>query len=155
MSNKDCVAAHHAREVLKGAIANTFKDDMHKHYIELHQGTYQLDLEQIGQRDLKNRLLDYLVATKDPTMRKLALNQVKQANNLTDRMGGLIALNQYSSEERNEALAYFYELAKHDALLLDKWFALEPACSSRNFTSYRNRTLVLFWLFNQIALVPY
>lgn len=120
-------AVHQARGAFKAQLAQALQADMLASYQQLQAQPFALDLASMSERDLKNTLLAYLVATDDTAMRQLALEQYKQANNMTDKMGALSALNGYESAERQQAMALYLESAKDDALMLDKWLALEAS----------------------------
>ena len=118
---------HDTRQLFKKMIAQALHDLMLKIYEKLQTKSYELNLVSISERDLKNTLLSYLVATDQMATRQLALTQFKNANNLTDKMGALNALNSYESQERQEAMAIYLEEAKEDALMLDKWLTLQAS----------------------------
>jgi aminopeptidase N len=54
-----------------------------------------------------------------------AYQRVKDASNLTDRLGAAVALTDAHSPLADPAMAIVYEKARGDALLLDKWFMLQ------------------------------
>ena len=72
------------------------------------KGTYQYNVEAMGKRSLKNIALAYLTATKRPEAIRLAVNQFRITDNMTDRMGALFALNDYDGPERADMLDEFY-----------------------------------------------
>ena len=51
---------------------------------------------------------------------------------MTDRQGALVALVGAHSELAEPALARFYELFKHEALVIDKWFTLQASAPESN-----------------------
>jgi aminopeptidase N len=59
--------------------------------------------------------------------KKLAAAQFKQSltTNMTDTMGALRALNSVSGAERETVLSEFYQQWQGNALVVDKWFALQ------------------------------
>jgi len=69
--------------------------------------------------------LSYLVEIDDPQVRALAMRQFEQADNMTDALAGMSALAQFDCPERASALAQFYERWKNEALVLDKWLAVQ------------------------------
>ncbi|AVR89395.1 aminopeptidase N [Thauera aromatica] len=78
-----------------------------------------------GRRALANLALRYLAAAGDE--RGLACAQVRfeGATNMSERFGALAALVQSASPARGTALAAFHARYRDDALVLDKWFALQ------------------------------
>jgi aminopeptidase N len=55
------------------------------------------------------------------------LQRFKDANNMTDRFNALSALVASGHALAAQALERFYQLFAHEALVLDKWFALQAA----------------------------
>jgi aminopeptidase N len=88
-------------------------------------GPYSPDAAAAGARALRNTCLSYLVEIDDPQTRALAVRQFEQADNMTDALAGLSALAQFDCPERASALAQFYERWKNEALVLDKWLAVQ------------------------------
>jgi aminopeptidase N len=84
---------------------------------------------QAGPRALANLALQMLclhaVRSGDAVWPGRALQRFKDAGNLSDRQGALLALVDAHSPLAEAALARFHALAEGDALLLDKWFALQ------------------------------
>jgi aminopeptidase N len=84
---------------------------------------------QAGRRALANlalaMLVRHAVAAGDPVWPGRAYQRVKDASNMTDRMGALDALIAAGSELADRALAHFHAALGHDALALDKWFSAQ------------------------------
>lgn len=80
-----------------------------------------------GQRALRNHALVWLNQAAIGHSKTLAKRQYEQASNMTDRLGALRALMWHP--ERDDAvqacLAEFYDRFQDDALVIDKWFALQ------------------------------
>jgi aminopeptidase N len=55
----------------------------------------------------------------------LAIEQFRNADNMTDQFGALAALAQTDCPEREQALTEFYERWQHEALVVDKWLAAQ------------------------------
>lgn len=87
--------------------------------------TYSLDPTAVGRRSLQNFCLGQLMTSARKDVRDLALNQYRQANNMTDRLAALAALVDSDFAERQEVLESFYQTWKAHPLLLDKWFSLQ------------------------------
>jgi aminopeptidase N len=69
-----------------------------------------------------------LLAAGDPEGgARVAKAQFDSADNMTDRQGALGVLVSLDAAERMQALAEFYARFEHDALVIDKWFALQAA----------------------------
>jgi aminopeptidase N len=84
---------------------------------------------QAGRRALANLALAMLCVhaarSGDPVWPGRAYQRVKDAGNMTDRLGALNALVVAQSELAGAALERFHALAGGDPLVVDKWFALQ------------------------------
>jgi aminopeptidase N len=54
-----------------------------------------------------------------------AAEQYRNASNMTDRIAALATLSLHEVAQRTEAIADFYQRYAGDALIIDKWFALQ------------------------------
>ena len=102
---------------------------------------------QIGPRTLRNRCLRYLGALDDDAARALAVAQYDGADNMTDAIAALAALNDSAAPAREALFGRFEERWSAEPLVLDKWFALE-ATSERHDTLDRVRSLLAHPRFN-------
>ncbi|MDP1902155.1 MAG: aminopeptidase N [Rubrivivax sp.] len=86
---------------------------------------------QAGPRALANLALQMLclhaVRTGDVTWPGRAYQRFKDASNMTDRVGAIRALTDSHSPLADAALERFHALARGDALVMDKWFALQAS----------------------------
>ena len=90
-------------------------------------GSYQADKASISGRRLANAALGLLNAADDAEARSMAAEQFGAADNMTDSQAALACLCQHTCDERAQALASFHERWSEDALVLDKWFALQAS----------------------------
>ena len=122
----DVEAIHWAREGLRQTIAKQLKnlliDSYHAHSSDR---LYSPDAEESGRRSLRNGVLNYLISLDDPEMLDLCINQYRSTDNMTDRMAALGLLTNIDHPARQEALEDFYEQWRDEALVLDKWFAVQ------------------------------
>lgn len=126
MAVQDVDAVHTAREWLRKQIALTLRDAFVNYYQQHRAVTpYQLDPASIGKRRLKNVVLAYLACLEDAKINHDCLQQFQQANNMTDTMGALNALNNVDCPERQQALAAFYQRWQDQPLVVHKWFILQ------------------------------
>lgn len=92
-------------------------------------GPYSPDSASAGRRALANRALAMLcidaVADGEAVWPGRALQRFKDATNLTDRLGALNALLRSGSPLVEAALQRFYDLFRHDPLVIDTWFAVQ------------------------------
>jgi aminopeptidase N len=69
-----------------------------------------------------------LLAAGDPVLgSNLARAQFEHADNMTDRLAALGVLGLVPGAAREDALARFYADFQHQALVVDKWFALQAS----------------------------
>jgi len=130
MEEVDVVAIHKAREALRRFIAQDLKEDLMETFRALRSDApYTPDATSCGQRALKNVCLAYLAELDDPACLALITSQYHNANNMTDRMAALSILSNKDVDARNEALEDFYSRYKDDALVVDKWLAVQAMSS--------------------------
>jgi aminopeptidase N len=133
----DPQAIHTARESLLLQLAQSLRDDWGWAF-EAHQvkGGYSPDPVSAGRRALANQALAMLcldaVQRGDPEWPGRAYQRFKDATQMTDRQGALVALTTAHAELAEPALARFHELFRHDPLVLDKWFALQAMTPERD-----------------------
>ncbi len=96
---------------------------------------------QIGPRQLRNVCLRYLGALDDAPVHALAVAQFDSADNMTDSLAALAAVNHSAAPVRQALFARFEARWADEALVLDKWFALQ-ATSHRADTLARVRALL-------------
>ncbi len=119
-------AVHAAREALRASLGATLGSELNQIYDGLgDHGTYSPDAAAAGRRALRNAALDLLAAGDRSRGHELARSQVWSATNMTDLMAALGVLVKTPGEAREEALATFYSDYADDALVIDKWFALQ------------------------------
>ncbi len=90
---------------------------------EAHNDT--LAPEAMGKRALQNVCLYYLVQTQQPQYIELALQQMRDATNMTLSLGALTALSHIDSPVREEALTEFYQKWQQDPLVVNKWLQVQ------------------------------
>ncbi|HET6185159.1 MAG TPA: aminopeptidase N [Acetobacteraceae bacterium] len=126
MKQADVDGIHRARRAAVIAIGQALRDRFRATYERLTDaGDYRIDGAAIGRRALRNTCLAYLVADDDADGVRRAKAQFDARSNMTDVLAALGALSMVDCAERREAFASFYEAWKHDALVLDKWFAMQ------------------------------
>ena len=119
-------AIFRARKALRAAIGDRLGPALTKAYERMTvRGPYSPDAASAGRRSLRNVALDLLAATGAPAAIARAAQQYDAADNMTDRMAALATLSLHAGPERERALADFYARYAADALVIDKWFALQ------------------------------
>ncbi len=130
-----------ARDALRRQLAEALRDDWAWAW-EAHpvHGGYTPDAASAGRRALANLALAMLCiagqASGDDAWPRRALERFDRANNMTERLGALIALTESHSPLAEDALQRMYVLARGDALVLNKWFALQAAMPERDGTVF-------------------
>jgi aminopeptidase N len=127
---------HAVREAMRAQLARALHADWVWAY-EAHQvsGAYTPDPVSVGKRGLANLALAMLcldAATSGDTLWPgRAYQRVKDAGNMTQRLGALAALTQSHAELADRALASFHAQFRDEALVIDKWFALQAHMPER------------------------
>jgi len=130
MTVADVDAIHAARQFLKNSLARGLKQEFSDVYKQQNStGKYQFNSDDMAKRSLKNLCLSYLVATDDPMQTQRCLKQMKQSDNMTDTISGLVALANQVGPEGEHALRAFYEQWKDDRLVVDKWLTVQAQSS--------------------------
>jgi aminopeptidase N len=128
---------HAVREGMREQLAQSLYDDWQWAY-ETHRenGAYTPDAVSSGRRALAGLALTHLclAARKsgDSVWPGKALQRFKDASNMTDRFNALAALVVSGHELAGQALQRFHAMFKDEALVLDKWFALQAGAPDRN-----------------------
>ncbi len=127
---------HAVREAMRDQLAHALHDDWVWAY-EQHKdnGAYRPDPRSTGRRALAGLAQHMLcLAAREntnPVWPGKAYQRVKDAGNMTDRFNALSALVASGQPLAQDALGRFHALFKQDALVLDKWFALQAGQPDR------------------------
>lgn len=127
---------HYARKTVKRAISVALQADFALLYSTTSAGSkapYAFSPKEVGRRRLMNTCLDFLT---NPAFDSLggegkgtavkAKAQFDTANCMTEKLASLGCLvSKKDSVERKEALAQFHKDAAGNALVLNKWFAIQ------------------------------
>lgn len=128
---------HAVREALRLELAQALHCDWQWTYEthHTHGSAYRPDALSSGQRALVGLALSMLCLTAqhsaDPLWPGKTYQHFKDAGNMTDRFNALSALVQSGHALAAPALERFYALFKADALVIDKWFALQAGRCDR------------------------
>ena len=131
---------HAVRESMRLQLATALQDDWQWAF-QAHQdtGAYRADPVSTGRRALAGMALSMLcrgsvgdatAAGRDIWPGK-AHRRFMSAGNMTDRFNALSALVACGHELGAQAVARFHAMFKDDALVLDKWFALQAGAPDR------------------------
>ena len=127
---------HAVREAMREQLALELQHDWQWAYEEHHDsGGYRPDHASAGRRALTGLALAMLCLaareTHDVVWPGKTYQRFKIAANMTDRFNALNALVGSGHALAGEALARFHALFKDEALVLDKWFALQAGTCDR------------------------
>ncbi|MCW7536282.1 aminopeptidase N [Aquabacterium sp. A7-Y] len=128
---------HTVRESLRLQLALALQADWETAF-DTHQteGGYSPDPVSSGRRALANLALANLclAATAQSTTEwpGKAYQRFKDANNMTDRIGAVGALVGAHHELAEPALQRFHALFRDEALVIDKWFALQASAPEKD-----------------------
>ena len=127
---------HAVREAMRAQLAQELHADWAWAW-EQHQdcGAYRPDAVSSGRRALAGLALSMLClaarASGDTVWPGKTYQRFKIAANMTDRFNALSALVGSGHELAQPALARFHALFKDEALVIDKWFALQASAPDR------------------------
>jgi len=128
---------HAVREAMRLQLATAMHEDWQTCYAQNRVlGAYSPDAISSGKRALSNMALHMLCLAAQhegsPVWPGKALQAFKDASNMTDRFGALSALVSSGHALAEQALGQFHALFKDEALVIDKWFALQASAPDRN-----------------------
>jgi aminopeptidase N len=128
MARVDVEGIHRAREGLKRQLGLQLQGQWLRLYADCagHPGS-DLSPQAMGQRQLRNLALGYLMASESAEALALCLRQFEQADNMTERLAALTLLAASEAAQRTEALQQFQRHWQGDALVMDKWFAVQAS----------------------------
>jgi aminopeptidase N len=117
---------HGARIALRREVAGRLEGELALTYDLLAPtGPYNLDAREIGRRALRNLCLGYLLERETDAVYRLAGRQFSTADNMTNQYAALATLVDHDCPERITALEDFHEQWRAEALVMDKWFAVQ------------------------------
>ncbi len=126
-------AIHQARKCLMEKIAAALEVELLDLYNQHHvAGDYHYAAESMGRRRLAAVCLSYLCSLPKQDYLQLAHSQYTQANNMTEKMSALEAINDSSDPIRTDLIADFGAAWQHDPLVMDKWFSLQARSRQEN-----------------------
>ena len=124
----DVDAIHTAREFVVLTLAEQLQDRFKALYLDNHRDESGLfDAGAIGRRRIKNTCLAYLGRLEQPDIHELAIAAQNTAKNMTDQIAALAVIVNSSHPAKQQCLADFYQQWQSEALVIDKWFALQAS----------------------------
>ena len=126
----DVDAIHAAREFVTLTLAEQLQPQFQNLYLNHHRDeSGQFDADAIGRRRIKNTCLSYLSKLEQTDTQQWAQQQFSSANNMTDQMAALTVIVNNPHPAKLQCLADFYHQWRTEALVIDKWFALQASSS--------------------------
>ncbi|MCW8900813.1 MAG: aminopeptidase N [Gammaproteobacteria bacterium] len=122
----DVDGIHQARTFMRMELAKSLRREF-EHVFQQGQSdaVYLFQADEMARRDLNQVCLSYLMLLQDDDIISVCMNQFENANNMTDVLSALNNLTHYDTELRQQALDKFYDKWKHDAQVVEKWFAIQ------------------------------
>ncbi|PUE21664.1 aminopeptidase N [Limnohabitans sp. MMS-10A-160] len=136
LSVVDPQRVHALREAMRLQLATALQADWQWAWdAHKNNGAYSPDAQSSGRRALAGLAMGMLciaaVQVGDDVTPGRVYQQFKDASNMTDRFNALSALVVSGHALANDALALFHKLFQHEALVIDKWFALQAGAPDR------------------------
>lgn len=135
----DPIAIHRARGAVKKSLARKFATALRAKYDALTaiveaETELRVDSNAIGQRRLRNTLLEYLCSIRETddeeaAAAQLASQHYDRANGMTDKVAAFSTLSSmhgtHGAVARDRVTQQFYDEAKGDPLVINKWFSIQ------------------------------
>ncbi|MGE5491740.1 MAG: aminopeptidase N [Actinomycetota bacterium] len=119
-------ALHGARQGLRRFLSERLREQFGKLYGRLASSReYRPDAASAGRRALRNLCLAYICLPDTEETRGIAWQQFNTTDNMTDQFAALADLAQGEGRERVQALAAFHDRWQGEALVMDKWLAVQ------------------------------
>ena len=124
----DVDAIHQARTFMRYEIAKALQYEFKNIYkAGQSDANYIFDADEMARRDLNHVCLSYLMCLQNDDTIAACTKQIDNANNMTDVLSALTILSHHDNSSRQQALDAFYGKWKHDAQVVEKWFAIQAA----------------------------
>jgi len=111
----------------KSVILKTLNKQFEKELLSAYN--HHSQKQTIGDRALKNKILQIIAATKNQNALALAHTQYSTAQCMTDKLGALAVLCEYSSTETESALNKFHQGWSKDSVVFNKWLLVQATSS--------------------------
>ncbi|MFZ2405151.1 MAG: aminopeptidase N [Methylobacter sp.] len=126
----DVEAIHAAREFVTLTLAEQLQAQFQALYRINHKDeSGKFDAGAIGRRRIKNTCLSYLSKLENKDIHHLSQQQFNTAKNMTDQMAALTVIVNSRHPAKQQCLDSFYHQWRAEALVIDKWFALQASGS--------------------------
>lgn len=123
MTIVDPIAIHLAQTEILRSFNKVYASEINSVY---HQHAHK---QTIGDRALKNKLLQIMSATLSEETLLKARDQFQNAKCMTDKLGALSVLCEYDNIETENALSAFHQKWKSDSVVFNKWLLVQATSS--------------------------
>ena len=129
----DVDSIHQARTFMRYELAKALKSDL-KIILDAGQSDAEYDFhaDEMARRDLNQVCLSYLMTLQEKDTIDFCVNQLANANNMTDALSALSNISHYDTNMRQQALDDFYDKWKHDAQVVEKWISIQAGADLPN-----------------------
>ena len=117
------------RDGLYKQVAESLKNQWAELYQQLPIQAYSDTPEALGERALRNVVLEMALTAKVDGAEQWAQQQYDNANCMTERFGALKAMVNHQVTNADEYLADFYQRFEKSALVIDLWFSVQASSS--------------------------
>jgi len=141
LSDLDVERWEDARDAFRERLGAALWPELSTLYATLNQAEdHAMHGTAYARRRLKHVCLELMMSAKPEAALALCQAQFEQAKTMTDQIGSLgLLINSPDEAVQTQAITQFYEQWKHDALVLDKWFALQASAEHEGaLTRVRN-----------------
>uniref|UniRef100_UPI003563BD46 aminopeptidase N n=1 Tax=Halobacteriovorax sp. TaxID=2020862 RepID=UPI003563BD46 len=119
---------HKVRNFVISTLAKTYEKEFAEIYKSLAvEKEYALTPEAMGERGLKNMVLNFLLTTDNPEYEKWCYDQFNNASNMTDEYASLVMLIHNDSKYSDEVISKFFTKWKHETLVMQKWLTAQSS----------------------------
>ncbi|MGZ8240447.1 MAG: aminopeptidase N [Methylobacter sp.] len=124
----DVEAIHKAREFVVLTLAEQLQGQFKTLYLANNrEESGQFDAGAIGRRRIKNTCLSYLGKLENAEIQEWATRAQNTAKNMTDQIAALAVIVNNPHPAQQSSLDNFYRQWQAEALVIDKWFALQAS----------------------------
>ncbi len=127
---------HKVREFVISTLSARYENEFAEIYKSLAvEKEYTLSPEDMGERELKNMVLKFLLSTKNPEYETWCYDQFNNATNMTDEYSSLVMLIHSESKYSEEVISKFFTKWKHETLVMQKWLTAQASASGEKTLS--------------------
>lgn len=123
---------HKVRKFVISTLAKTYEKEFAEIYKSLAvEKEYSLSPQAMGERELKNMVLNFLLSTDNSEYESWCYEQFNNATNMTDEYASLVMLIHSESKYSDEAISKFFTKWKHETLVMQKWLTAQSSAPGK------------------------